>query len=56
MHNGLEVRFIGTNVTNTLGITEGNSRVVGSGVSAGGVFLGRPLFGPDYEVSLKMKF
>lgn len=56
LHNGLEVRFTGTNVTNTLGITEGNSRVVGSGVATGGVFLGRPLFGPDYEVSLKMKF
>ncbi|MBB5712723.1 TonB-dependent receptor [Sphingomonas xinjiangensis] len=56
MHNGLEIRFTGTNVTNTLGITEGNSRVVGSGVAAGGVFLGRPLFGPNYQVSLKMKF
>jgi outer membrane receptor protein involved in Fe transport len=56
LHNGMEVRFTGTNVTNTLGITEGNSRVVGSGVGSGGVFLGRPLFGADYEVSLKMKF
>ena len=56
MHDGLEVRFTGLNVTNTLGITEGNSRVVGSGVATGGVFLGRPLFGPDYQVSLKMKF
>jgi outer membrane receptor protein involved in Fe transport len=56
LNNGMEVRFTGTNVTNTLAITEGNSRVVGSGVAAGGVFLGRPLFGADYEVSLKMKF
>lgn len=56
MHNGLEVRFTGLNVTNTLGITEGNSRVVGSGVATGGIFLGRPLFGPDYQASLKMKF
>jgi outer membrane receptor protein involved in Fe transport len=56
MNNGLELRFTGLNVTNTLGITEGNSRVVGSGVDAGGVFLGRPLFGPDYQISLKMTF
>lgn len=56
MKNGLEVRFTGTNVTNTLGITEGNSRVVGSGVANGGVFLGRPLFGPDYRVSVKLTF
>jgi iron complex outermembrane receptor protein len=56
MSNGLEVRFTGLNVTNTLGITEGNTRVLGSGVDAGGVFLGRPLFGPDYQVSLKMNF
>jgi outer membrane receptor protein involved in Fe transport len=56
LKNGMEVAFTGTNVTNTLAITEGNSRVVGSGVAAGGVFLGRPLFGADYQVSLKMKF
>jgi outer membrane receptor protein involved in Fe transport len=56
MNDGLELRFTGLNVTNTLGITEGNSRVVGSGVDAGGVFLGRPLFGPDYQISLKMTF
>lgn len=56
MKNGLELRLTGTNVTNTLAITEGNSRVVGSGVDTGGVFLGRPLFGPDYQASVKMKF
>src|SRR3546814_866248 len=38
--NGMTLAFTGTNVTNTLGITEGNSRVVGSGVDGGGVFLG----------------
>ena len=56
LNNGLEVRFTGLNVTNTLGITEGNARVVGSGTDTSGVFLGRPLFGPDYQVSLKMNF
>jgi len=54
--NGMTLAVTGTNVTNTLGITEGNSRVVGSGVDGGGVFLGRPLFGPNYQVSLRMKF
>ncbi len=56
MPNGIEILFTGTNVTNTLGITEGNTRVLGSGVASGGVFLGRPLFGPDYQLSLKMQF
>lgn len=56
MSNGMELLFTGTNVTNELGITEGNTRVLGSGVGAGGVFLGRPLFGPDYQISLKMEF
>jgi outer membrane receptor protein involved in Fe transport len=54
--NGVTLAFTGTNVTNTLGITEGNSRVVGSGVDGGGVFLGRPLFGPNYQASLRIKF
>jgi outer membrane receptor protein involved in Fe transport len=54
--NGMELAVTGTNVTNKLAITEGNTRVVGSGVGAGGVFLGRPLFGPNYQVSLRMKF
>lgn len=56
MDNGLEVRLTGTNITNTLAITEGNSRVVGSGTGAGGVFLGRPLFGASYEGSVAIHF
>jgi len=56
MENGLEVRFTGTNITNTLAITEGNSRVVGAGTGAGGVFLGRPLFGASYEGSVAIHF
>jgi hypothetical protein len=55
MDNGLEIRFTGTNITNTLAITEGNSRVVGSG-TVGGVFLGRPLFGATYEGSVALHF
>jgi len=56
MENGLEVRFTGTNITNTLAITEGNSRVIGNGTGAGGVFLGRPLFGASYEGSVAIHF
>lgn len=55
MNNGLELRISGTNITNTLAITEGNSRVLGSG-TAGGVFLGRPLFGATYEASIAYRF
>jgi outer membrane receptor protein involved in Fe transport len=54
--HGIQLQFTGTNVTNTLAITEGNVRVLGSGVAAGGVFLGRPLFGADYQFSAVIKF
>ncbi len=54
--DGIELEFTGTNVTNTLAITEGNVRVLGSGVSPGGVFLGRPLFGADYQFSAAYRF
>jgi len=51
-----EFRLTGTNLTNTLGLTEGNARVVGSGVNAGGVFIGRPIFGRAYQLSVAMHF
>jgi outer membrane receptor protein involved in Fe transport len=51
-----ELDFTGTNVFNELGITEGNTRVLGSGVNGLGVFLGRPLFGATYEVSGVVRF
>jgi outer membrane receptor protein involved in Fe transport len=52
----IQLMFTGTNVTNTLGLTEGNFRVLGSGVASNGVFLGRPLFGADYQFSAVIKF
>ena len=52
----IELRLSGTNVTNTLGITEGNPRIIGTGVAAGGVFLGRPLFGATYQGSVTVHF
>jgi hypothetical protein len=43
MPNGLEFRLAGTNITNSLAITEGNSRVLGNGIFSN-VLLARPLF------------
>ena len=53
---GLSVQLTGTNVTRTVAITEGNPRVVGSGIGAGNVFLGRPLFGANYQLSILKRF
>ena len=44
-----------SNLTNALGLTEGNARVVGSGAS-NGVFMGRPIEGRSVEVSALFKF
>ena len=56
LNNGLTLRLSATNVTNELGITEGNPRLSGSGVSSSGVFLGRPLFGRAVELSVGYAF
>lgn len=56
LKNGVDIQLTGTNVTNTLAITEGNVRVLGSGVTTGGVFLGRPLFGATYMLSASLHF
>lgn len=52
----LEFRLTGTNLTNTIGVTEGNARVVGSGSNAQGVFIGRPIFGRGIQVSITKHF
>ena len=56
LDNGIDVRLTGTNMTNTLGITEGNPRLGGSGVSDSGVFMGRPLMGRAWELSVGFVF
>lgn len=43
-------QLTGTNITDELALTEGNARIIGAG-DTGGVFLGRPLFGPTYELT-----
>ncbi|MEI2455486.1 TonB-dependent receptor [Lysobacter firmicutimachus] len=44
-----EFAFTGSNVTNELGLTEGNVRVPGA--ATGGVFMGRPIAGRSYLFS-----
>lgn len=50
-----ELRVQGTNITDELALTEGNTRVLGEGVSDN-VFLGRPLQGRNIETSLTWRF
>src|SRR5690606_30826073 len=45
-----EVQLTGTNITDELALTEGSSRIIGAGTE-GGVFLGRALFGPTYQLT-----
>ena len=50
-----ELRVQGTNLTNELGLTEGNPRVGGT-PGAGSVIFGRPLEGREVNIELKYKF
>jgi hypothetical protein len=53
-----EVRVQGSNLTNQLGLTEGNARIAhgaGSGIS-GGLEMARPIFGREIDVQLRYKF
>jgi len=49
----LELRLTGTNVNNALGLTEGNSRLVGAST---GPINARPIFGRTWEASLNYRF
>jgi outer membrane receptor protein involved in Fe transport len=50
-----EVRLQGTNLTNTLGLTEQDARML-TGGTAGGFALGRPIFGREVNLQLRYKF
>ena len=53
-----EVRVQGSNLTNQLGLTEGNARVAvgtGSGIS-NNLEMARPIFGREINVQLRYKF
>jgi iron complex outermembrane receptor protein len=57
LSTGLDLRLSVTNVTNTLGLTEGNPRVAGSGQNAtSGAVMARPLFGRAYQASIGYTF
>jgi outer membrane receptor protein involved in Fe transport len=49
----LELRISGTNLNNALGLTEGNSRLVGAST---GPINARPIFGRAWEASLAYRF
>ncbi len=49
-----EVTASGSNVTDTLGLTEGNVRVPGA--ATGGVFMGRPIAGRQYQMSVAYRW
>ncbi|MFA9216659.1 MAG: TonB-dependent receptor [Sphingomonadaceae bacterium] len=50
----VELRLSGNNLSNELGLTEGNARIVGAG--AGGTVFARPIFGRSWEASLLYRF
>ncbi|MBB3826180.1 TonB-dependent receptor domain-containing protein [Xanthomonas arboricola] len=49
-----DVTASGSNVTDTLGLTEGNVRVPGA--ATGGVFMGRPIAGRQYQMSVAYRW
>jgi outer membrane receptor protein involved in Fe transport len=53
--SNFEVRLQGSNLTNTIGLTEGNARVTTSGIS-NGFEMARPIFGPEGSLQLRYKF
>ena len=55
--NGVTVRALVNNVTNEVGLTEGNARaaVLGTG-TAGDATVGRSIFGRNFTVSIEKKF
>ncbi|MES2127501.1 MAG: TonB-dependent receptor [Pseudomonadota bacterium] len=53
MGEKLELRVSGTNLTNQLGLTEGNARIIGAG---GGTVFARPIFGRAVEASILYRF
>ncbi|EKU25423.1 TonB-dependent receptor [Xanthomonas translucens pv. graminis] len=49
-----EVTASGSNMTDALGLTEGNVRVPGAATD--GVFMGRPIAGRQYQVSVAYRW
>jgi outer membrane receptor protein involved in Fe transport len=51
-----EFRLQGTNLTNQIGLTEGNARKTGAAAGIGGVLLARPIEGREGNIGVKYKF
>ena len=51
-----QFRLQGTNLTNEVGLTEGNSRKFGVNTGIGGVIMARPLFGREISFQAKYSF
>jgi len=51
-----QFRVQGTNLTNQIGLTEGNARIFGSAVGLGGVLLARPIEGREINMTAYYKF
>jgi len=54
--NNWQFRVQGTNLTNQIGLTEGNARIFGSAVGLGGVLLARPIEGREINITAKYKW
>lgn len=54
--NGIDVRLTGTNLTNKIGLTEGNFRDPSAAPGPDGAILARPLFGRAWELSVGFVF
>jgi outer membrane receptor protein involved in Fe transport len=53
--SNFEVRLQGSNLTNQIGLTEGNARIQTAGI-AGGYEMARPIFGREGQIQLRYKF
>jgi hypothetical protein len=51
-----QFRLQGTNLTNAIGLTEGNARITGSSAGIGGVLMARPLMGREIFFQAKYLF
>ncbi len=51
-----QLRVQGTNLTNTLALTEGNARVTGGAVGVGDVVLARPYDGREVNFTVGYNF
>ena len=51
-----QFRVQGTNLTNQIGLTEGNARKTGAATGIGGVLLARPIEGQEINFTVYYKF